>query len=91
MSKSKKYKVKGFSYHIEKDIDVIEYIKKQPNEANYIIGLIRSDMNKTDNDIEALVKKYVEELLRDKSIQFEDKKEGNISKDNIADLLNIGR
>ena len=91
MSKSKKHKVKGFSYHIENDIDVIEHIKKQPNEANYIIGLIRSDMNKIDNDIETLVKKYVKELLKSKSIQFDDKKEGNISKDNIADLLNIGR
>lgn len=90
MSKAKQYNVKGFSYHIIRDADVIEHIKKQPNEANYIIGLIRADMNEPD-DIELLVKKYVEELLKNKNIKLDNKKEGNISKDSVADLLNIGR
>lgn len=82
-------KTKGFAYDTEKDKDVIEYIEKQPVQNQYIWGLVRADMNKSDSNIKDLVKKYVEELLKDKDIQFDDKKEGNISKDDVTNLLSM--
>lgn len=83
-------KVKGFSYDTEKDKDVIEHIEKQPHQANYIIGLVKKDMNNKNDKIEELVKKYVKEMLEDKNIEL---KENNnkISKNDIMDLLNIGK
>lgn len=83
-------KVKGFSYNTEKDMDAIRYIEKQPHQANYIIGLVRADMNKVD-DIELLVKKYVEKILKEKNIKVDNKKVDNISKDDIINLLNVGK
>lgn len=83
-------KVKGFSYDTEKDKDVIEHIEKQPHQANYIIELIRKDMNNKNDKIEELVKKYVKEILKDKNIEL---KENNnrVSKDDVMDLLSIGK
>lgn len=82
-------KVKGFSYDTEKDKDVIEHIEKQPHQANYIIELIRKDMNNKNDEIEELVKKYVKEILKNKNIEL---KENNnrVSKNDVMDLLNIG-
>lgn len=84
-------KVKGFSYNTEKDKDVIEYIEKQPHQANYILNLIRKDMNKKNNELEYLVKKYVEELLKDKKMTIKTNQNDNITKENVMDLLNIGK
>lgn len=83
-------KVKGFSYDTEKDKDVIEHIEKQPHQANYIIELIRKDMNNKNDKIEELVKKYVKEILKNKNIEL---KENNnrVSKDDVMDLLSIGK
>jgi len=83
-------KVKGFSYDTEKDKDVIEHIEKQPHQANYIIELIRKDMNNKNDEIEELVKKYVKEILKNKNIEL---KENNnrVSKDDVMDLLSIGK
>ncbi len=83
-------RVKGFSYDTEKDKDVIDYIEKQPHQANYILNLIRNDMCKKDNDIEILVRKYVEDILKDKSIKTTDNKNNKISKENVMDLLKMG-
>ncbi len=81
-------KIKGFSYDTEKDKDVIEYIKRQPHQANYILNLVREDMNKQNNEIEILVKRYVSEILKEKNIEVEDKKDNTITKENVMDLLN---
>lgn len=59
-------KIKGFIYDTEKDKDIIEHIEKQPHQANYILNLVKKDMNKKNNEIEHLVKKYVNELLKNK-------------------------
>lgn len=62
-------RTKGFSYDTETDMDVIKHIKKQPHEANYIWGLVRQDMNEdSDINIKKLVKRYVEEILKEKNI-----------------------
>ena len=82
-------KIKGFSYNTERDMDVIKHIEKQPHQARYIIGLVRMDMGKV-SDVELLVRKYVEEILKDRNINIDSKKVDNISKDDIANLLNIG-
>lgn len=82
-------KIKGFSYDTEKDKDVIQYIEKQPHQANYIIELIRKDMSNKNDKIEELVKKYVKEILKDKNIETKsNEKENNISKNEVVDLLN---
>lgn len=81
-------KVKGFSYDTEKDKDVIEYIEKQPHQANYIWNLVRKDMCKTESEIEELVKKYIEKYLKDKKIDI--KEESKISFDDVKNLLNLG-
>lgn len=81
-------KVKGFSYDTEKDKDVIEYIEKQPHQANYIWNLVRKDMCKTESEVEELVKKYIEKYLKDKKIDI--KEESKISFDDVKNLLNLG-
>ena len=54
-------KTKGFSYNTETDMDVINHIRKQPHQANYILELIRADMFESKNtNIEEIVKRYVE-------------------------------
>ena len=83
-------KVKGFSYDTEKDKDVIEHIEKQPHQANYIIELIRKDMNNKNDKIEELVKKYVKEILKNKNIELKEKNK-RVSKDDVMDLLSIGK
>lgn len=83
-------RVKGFSYDDELDKDVIEQIEKQPHQANYIKGLVRADMYKKEgDDIEFLVKKYVEEILKDKKFKSYDEK--SIELDSVMDLINLGR
>lgn len=81
-------KVKGFSYDTEKDKDVIEYIEKQPHQANYIWNLVRKDMCKTESEVEELVRKYIEKYLKDKKIDI--KEESKISFDDVKNLLNLG-
>lgn len=80
-------KTKGFSYDDELDRDVIKQIEKQPHQANYIKSLIRADMYKKDNDIELLVKKYVDKILEDKNLKADDKQK--IELNNVMDLLNL--
>lgn len=82
-------KTKGFAYDTEKDKDVIEHIEKQPVQNQYIWNLVRADMNKLDNNIENLVKEYVEKILRDKNLEINTK--SKIELDNVMDLLNIGK
>lgn len=82
-------KTKGFSYDSEVDKDVIEHIEKQPVQNKYIWGLVRADMNKSDNDIEKLVKKYVEKILKDKNLEIDNR--SKIELDNVLELLNIGK
>lgn len=82
-------KIKGFSYDTEADMDVIEHIEKQPLQNKYILDLVRADMNKTDNYIEDIVKKYVEKVLKDKSVKIESA--DKIELNSVMDLLNIGK
>ena len=82
-------KIKGFSYDTEIDKDVIEHIEKQPIQNKYIWNLVRDDMSKSGNEIEKLVKKYVEEMMRDMDIKkIEDNK---VDIDSVMDLLNLGK
>lgn len=79
-------KVKGFSYHVEKDKDVIDYIKTKPNGSRYIKDLIRKDMSK--DSIEEIVKKEIEKYLKGKNIA--DKKVvANVDTQNIMDILSM--
>lgn len=80
-------KVKGFSYDTEKDKDVIEYIQKQPHQANYIWNLVRKDMQSNNDQIEDMVRKYVEKILKEKNIEIKDKKKTNISKNEVMEFL----
>lgn len=82
-------KTKGFSYDTKKDKDVIEHIEKQPIQNKYVWDLVREDMNQTENKLESMVKNYVDMILKSKNIKFEGKKENDISKDDVANLLNI--
>lgn len=82
-------RTKGFAYDTETDKDVIEHIEKQPIQNKYIWDLVRSDMNKSDDNIEELVKKYVEKILKDKNLEVNSK--SKIELDNVMDLLNIGK
>lgn len=82
-------KVKGFSYDTEIDRSVIEHIEKQPIQNKYIWNLVRDDMNKSDNEIEELVRKYVEKMLKGMDIK---KVEGNkVDINSVMDLLNLGK
>lgn len=56
-------KIKGFSYDPEKDKEVIEHINRQQNSSKYILNLVRKDMNKQEDMIEELVKKYIKKHL----------------------------
>lgn len=78
-------RVKGFSYDTERDKDVIEHIGKQPNQCQYVWGLVRKDMGKKDN-IKEIVKKYVEEILKNKNVEI---KNTIVSKKDINQLLDI--
>ena len=82
-------RTKGVAYDTETDKDVIEHIEKQPIQNKYIWDLVRSDMNKSDDNIEELVKKYVEKILKDKNLEVNSK--SKIELDNVMDLLNIGK
>lgn len=84
-------KVKGFSYHVKDDEEVIKYIESQPNQSQYIWNLVREDMNKSKDSkkIEQLVKKYVEKTLKDKEIEIKQNKSNKINKKEIDQLLNI--
>mgnify|MGYP001159188863 CR=1 FL=1 len=82
-------RTKGFAYDTETDKDVIEHIEKQPIQNKYIWDLVRSDMNKSDDNIEELVKKYVEKILKGKNLEVNSK--SKIELDNVMDLLNIGK
>ena len=83
-------KIKGISYDTVEDRDVVDHIAKQPLQNKYVWDLVRADMNKTDKDIEEIVKKYVEEILKDGNIKMKDKESVNISKNDVMDLLKIG-
>jgi len=83
-------KVKGFGYDPERDKDVIEHIDKQPNKSQYILNLVRKDMEKNDNDLENLVRKYVEKVLKEKNIET-DTKNIDVTKKDVMNLLNIGK
>ena len=82
-------KVKGFSYDTEIDKDVIEHIEKQPHQSNYIWSLVRADMSRSNSDMEHLVRKYVNEILKEKNIKGTIQ-ETKIKKTDIQQLLNIG-
>lgn len=59
-------KVKGFGYDTVKDADVIAHIKKQPHEGQYIINLVRKDMNKEEinkETIKKIIRKEIEKYL----------------------------
>lgn len=64
-------KIETFSFHIEKDADVIEHIQKlkseRKNASKYVAELIRKDLN-TDENIEDKIKRLINEALKDKSI-----------------------
>lgn len=81
-------RTKGFVYDTERDKDVIEHIESQPIQSKYIWDLVRADMNKVD-DIEELVKKYVEKILKDKNLEVDNK--NKIELNSVMDLLNIGK
>lgn len=81
-------KVKGFSYDTEKDMDIIKHIEKQPHQANYIINLVRKDIQQNSNEIENIVRKCVEKILKDKNIEIKSN-ENSINKNDINQLLNI--
>lgn len=83
-------KIKGFSYNIVDDADVIEHIEKQPIQSKYIWGLVRKDMKGGDSDIEVLVKKYVSKLLKDKELVSNNSQQ-KVTNDAINNLLNIGK
>ncbi len=82
-------RTKGFAYDTEVDRDVIEHIEKQPIQNKYIWDLVRADMNKSDNNIEELVRKYVEKILKDKNLEVNNK--SKIELDSVMDLLSIGK
>lgn len=82
-------KVKGFSYDTEKDKDVIEHIEKQPLQNKYVWDLIRVDMNKSENEIEVLVEKYVREMLKGMDVKKVDDNKVDIN--SVMDLLNLGK
>mgnify|MGYP000995002691 CR=1 FL=1 len=81
-------KVKGFSYDTEKDMDIIKHIEKQPHQANYIINLVRKDIQQNSNEIENIVRKCVKKILKDKNIEIKSN-ENSINKNDINQLLNI--
>lgn len=87
----KDYKTKGFSYHVVNDADVIKHIEKQPNQSSYIISLVRQDMNKQDNDIEKLVRKYVKEMLKENRVNIDSADNVKATKKDLEQLLNIGK
>lgn len=82
-------RVKGFSYDTETDKDVIEHIEKQPVQNKYVWNLIRNDMNKSGNEIEMLVEKYVREMLKDMDVKKVD--DNNVDINSVMDLLNLGK
>lgn len=82
-------KTKGFSYDTEIDADVIEHIEKQALQNKYILDLVRADMNKSESDIEEIVKKYVEKALKDKNVKI--KSVDRVELNSVMDLLSIGK
>lgn len=85
-------KVKGFTYDVEKDKDVIEHINKQPNNSAYLIDLVRKDINRKDDlTLEIIrneIKKYIENNVKFDSFDRVDSS-NNLQEDlkNITDIL----
>lgn len=78
-------KTKGFSYDPEKDMDVIKHINKQQNGSQYIWDLVRKDMKSQENNIEHIVKKYIEKYLKN----FEIKKREDTADIDVAGVMEI--
>jgi len=77
-------KVKGFNYDTIKHKSIIDHIKKQPNQSQYIWVLVERDMK---NNMEDIIRKYIDEYLRKTNIKTEQKTEINTS--SIKEILNM--
>lgn len=64
-------KVKGFSYDIETDKDVIDHIKTQPNGSRYVWNLVRKDMNK--ESIEVIIRREIDKYLEGVEIKSKER------------------
>jgi polyhydroxyalkanoate synthesis regulator phasin len=68
-------KIETFSFHEEKDRDVIVFIQemknRRQNASKYVADLIRKNMNK-EEDIEAVIKRLINEALKDKTFDNND-------------------
>ena len=81
-------KIKGFSYNPNKDNDVIMHIDKQGNGSKYVWELVRKDMR--SQSIETIVKKYVEEYLRNIELPSKASKQIiDIDTEEIKNILKI--
>lgn len=83
--------LKTFSF-TEKDKDVINRIEQEERgmQSRYIKELVRKDIkNSEEKSIEQLVNDYIEKYLANKQISIDkkDKKDVEIAKDEIEDLL----
>ena len=66
-------KVKGFTYDVIKDKDVIEHLNKQQNFSVYLKELVRADMKK--EDIKTIIRAEIKKALKDIEIDTKDKKQ----------------
>lgn len=83
-------RVKGFGYDTEKDMDAIEHIDKQPHQGNYILNLVRADMNKKRLDkgsIRDIVRKEIEKYLEDADVEIKTKEK--LVSINAQEVMNI--
>ncbi len=92
-------KVKGFSYDIEKDKEIIEHLDNQPiNNSRYILGLIKKDMEK--ETVKDIIKAEVEEYFSQLNLNGASSKsctpidqnidqEADIDIDAINDIINM--
>lgn len=66
---NKKTISKHFTVHAEKDVDIIDYIKDNPNLSKYIKDLIRADMeksNEANKNKRSEIRKEVDQYARTK-------------------------
>lgn len=79
-------RVKGFHFNIIEDKDVIEYIEKQPNQSNYIKGLVRKDIQ--GSSIEEIVRQQIEKYLEGIELKTKEKSV-RIDTEEVLNILNL--
>lgn len=80
-------------YITEKDADIVPHLKKQPNISQYVIKLIRKDIQNKNKNLEQQVISIIKKYFKQNTIQNSNSQiNGNANKNikqSIQNVLNL--